>query len=455
MATILDAGIATGLEQVRSEVADFSSADESVIGRFTGKEVAKPSRWGYRWAYYKYMGGSFEKVDLNGGILASGTGPLQSYVTAGFYNIDLAFNITQEQINMSKDSAVNLRSVMEDILANVVKTSRKHFNSHVLGDGYGYLTQASSASADTSHLTFNGATDFLRTNRLFDGMRVDVWNSGLSTKRGTTTIANVNQSTQIVTFGSAVSGTTSGDRLVVVGADRYGPSTLVAGTTSTWGTLGNGLSSGPGFTGDTWLHGLEYVNKQTGYFLGRQLSAFPELMPVAQDAASTAIDWGFAELIKNKLIMQRDPSILTGLNAVMHMCQHHQLQNQISQVQHVDRMPGSDSPGFTDLKPSNVEYSQMFNFGGIPAFQSKMARFNRVDLFNSANWGTIGSTAGLADYMRDPDGAVRFFEDRNTDAQQLSSWTFHVLYTVDFVCHDPGAGGYIHSLSVPAGYLAS
>jgi hypothetical protein len=102
-----------------------------------------------------------------------------------------------------------------------------------------------------------------------------------------------------------------------------------------------------------------------------------------------------------------------------------------------------------DTMPSNTGYSDTFDFCGVKCHLSKRQDRSRVDFINPANWGR----AQLFDTkFYDVDGK-RVFEVRSsTTANLVSAVEFFLIQAYDYVCFDPGAGGYISSLTVPAGY---
>ncbi len=440
--------LAGGLEQVRPMLADYSSLDDSILSMISVSKVADISRWGYRVPFMKWRGGVLAKVSLDGGTLSSGTGPKTAYFTAGYIPSTLAFALTDEQIRTTQNNKQSVHDVLSDLMANVMEILSAHDNIHFLGDGTGFLTNASSAKPAANKLTFAGTTDNLHLNRIFKGMAVDIWDSAGTTLRagGPYTIDTIDYENGIVTFTSSPTGLTSGDRLAVANVDDFGPAAPTT-KSSTW--PGEGLTSGPGLTGDSWRHGVEYVNSATTseYYLGKLKSSYPELMPTTVNGGGFSLSWEMLELAANKLEQARDKTIIKGLIGMMHNCQRDTIKE--SQVRVANWDVGANAGKYVDLPPQ-LNSGQIFNLNGVPGFSSKLCDKSRVDYVNPANWGRVES--GPPDYVRGPDGGTQFKQVLTSGGAYTLAWQFWVLSVFDWVCHDPGASMYISNLAVKKGY---
>lgn len=445
---ILDT-VGAGLEQVKDMLVDYSSRDNTLLSMIKMSTVAKASRWGYRIPFLRWRGGVYGKISLDEGTLHSGTGPSVSYMTAGFIPSAFAIKLTDEQIKLSEDSAVSRYNVIADIMANVMEVMTAHDNIHFLGDGTGFLTNVSSAKPTNSSLRFQTSTDDIGVNWTMKGMAVDIWDSAGTTKRadGPYTIINIDYDLGDVTFNTAPTGLTSGDRLAAVGTDVFGPSAPTT-KSSTW--PGGGLTNGPGLTGDSWRHGLEYANAATlnEYYLTKLKSSFTELVPQKVNLDGHALSWEAVRLGKNKLIQARDNSILDGLMGVTHLCQTDKLAE--SQVNIAQWNITEGGKTLIDIPPQ-INPMQLFNFDGIPTFGTKLAKRTRVDFLNVKNWGRV--EAGPPDYYRAPNSSgPTFFPVMGTTGTYKTAWQFWILNTFDWVCHDPGAAFYLYGAEVKQGY---
>lgn len=429
-----------GLEQVAPVVADYTKFDDSLAKMLEPSKTVKIGRYLYRVPFKQYRGGAAGKHIGNSGTFSTGTGPVFSHFTAGYIYSHVAHKISQEQIDTSQSSEVARVNVLTELLGDVTKVLNQHDNVWLFNDGTGVLTNGSDTKPSSTTLTFNGATDGIKTNRLFMGMQVDVWDSGLTSKRanGPFIITAIDESTKTVTFSAAPTTLTAGDIITVVGLDSYGPAGPTTGS-STW--PGGGTSSADGLTGDSWMHGLEYVNNITkSYFLGKATASYPQLVPQYENAsASSALTYEHGESLKNKLIQSR-PDVVGKLMFVMH--QDRRLDLQIAGISLKRDMVGPN-PKLQDLMPGN-EYGEVFPFCGQPAFVSSCADRKRVDGFVKGNW--TRTEAKPAGFHKNPGNGQYFFESRNGEGAITNSWNLYTTQAKDWVCEDPGAGGFIYGL---------
>jgi len=449
--SILDA-VAETLEQVKDKVVEVYLLDDSVISVINPSKVAEASRYGYRVPILQYIGGANMKTNLNGGTIGPSGGPVYFNVTAGFFPSFLNFELSQEEIDLTSTSAAAREAVLSRVMDNVTNVFNAHENLYIMGDGTGKLTNSSSAKPAANQLTFNTATDYLKTNRLFEGQWCDVWDSTGATKRagGPYYITSIDWDNRIVTFNGNVTGLTSGDLLSVAQADVFGPSTLVS-FSSTW--PGGGLTNGPGLTGDSWRHGLAYANDNTtsNYFLGKLKSSYTSLIPASYNASSNALSWEMANIVQNKRIQRRGAKILDDTMGVMHMALTQTLQAQNVHIMKWDISAKEDMAGYKDLPPK-LKYGKFFNFNGIPCFPARVADMSRVDFFRRSDWGRVQSKDKPFSWWKDPGTGSMFRPGLDSSANYLTKWQFSAYSVFDYVCHDPGAGGYIYGLVPPSGY---
>jgi len=450
-ASITDS-LSTHLEQVADMVADYFEYDDSLASQLKPSKTVQATRYLYRVPYKRSSGGYMKKVSMDRGALGSGTGPVFSHFTAGFINTVCNFEVTQEQMDLSGDGAARV-DVLNDILENAMRVASRHDNIHLFNDGTGKLTSASNSISGTTILVFDAATDTLGVNQLFVGMGVDVWDSTGATKRagGPFTITNIDAASKTVTLSSAVTSLTAGDLLAVPDADAYGPSTLTS-FSSTW--PGGALTTAAGLTGDSFRHGLRYVNDSTSsnYYLGRLKSAYTDLMANRVNAEGANITFSHGELAKNRLLTSSrgGPKSLSGLRAVMHVGQAHALKDAGMAITRDIAQVGGQS--FKDLMPTG-EYGDVFSFAGVPAFASKIQDFKRVDYFNPSTWGRV--EAHPTQFYKNPGNGSYIWPvlgSGGSAGQYLAAFEMRVKQCGDWVCEDPGAAVYIDNLAKPSGY---
>jgi len=443
MAGIVDT-LGGGLEGVSQYIKTYRDYDDGLIRYLKPSKLAVPSRFMYRTLYKRWSGGAQSKIDFDGGVRPSGTGPVIDYFYSGFINMTFSLGVTQEQINMSATSEQSRINVVTDILENALNTLQMHDNTDLFQDGTGKLTAAASTGTSTT-LTFATATDFLGTARLFRGRVVDVWDSTGATKRagGPYIISSVDHQNKKITFTAAPTAMGTTDLVSVPGLDVYGPSTLGSGS-STWP---GDSKTAAGLTGDSYIHGLAYPNSTLTYFLGKARATFPELQAIGLDVAGAPISFELAELIKTQMINARDKTIMDGVMAVMNPCQQSALKNAVT-------VTGVWQRGQNDKmynKQPGDKYNDTFQWGEFTGFAAKQAAKDRADIFNPGAWGTVEN--GPADWHRAPDGAGSMFRvDHDGNGKTLTRYFVDLDRVMDYVCEDPQSGAWAYGIAVPAGY---
>ena len=443
-ATILDT-LNTNLEQVRSVLADYSDGSKTLFGMLKISEEVVATRYLYRVPVKKWSGGILQKYSADGGSMGGGNGMVVAKLEAGFFDSTFNFEITKEQIDTSISKTGSTINVLSETLDSAMKTLQVYDDIFLHGDGTGKLTNAASTGTSTT-LTFADPADTLGINRLLLGMSVDVWDATGATKRagGPYQIIAIDPIARIVTFSAAVTGIATTDLIAVYNLDVYGPSTLTS-FSSTW--PGGGLTSAAGLTGDSWRHGLGYVNDNTSsnYYLGNLKSAFPQLMPGYVNAAG-ALVYAHGDLLKSNIFLQRDEQALMGMMGVMHMAQQAQLKNIGVSISNIWR--GPEQMKMIDVQPTG-NYTDTFTFADLPCFVSKRMDKSRVDFFKPENWFKVESepakfyTPGTGGYIR---------PKYNGNGDVTASVEFKVVQKMDTGCIDPGAGGFIYGATVPSGY---
>ncbi len=443
-ASILDT-LSTNLEQVRTVLADYSDGSKTLFGMLSISEEIVATRYLYRVPFKKWVGGVLMKYSADSGSMGGGNGMSLDKLEAGFFDSTYNFEVTKEQIDTSISKTGSTINVMSETVDSAMKTLQVYDDIFLHGDGTGKLTNAASTGTATT-LTFADAADTLGINRLLLGMSVDVWDSAGATKRanGPYQIIAIDPGTKTVTFNSAPTAMGTTDLIAVFNLDVYGPSTLTS-FSSTW--PGGGLTSAAGLTGDSWRHGLGYVNDNTtsNYYLGKLKSTIPQLMPGYVNAAG-ALVYAHGDLLKSNIFQQRDEQALQGMMGVMHMAQQAQLKNIGVSISNIWR--GPEQMKMIDVQPTG-NYTDTFTFADLPCFVSKRCDKARVDFFNPKNWFKVESEPAK---FYDPGNGGYVRPKYNGSGEVVSAVEFKVVQKLDTGCVDPGASGYVYGCTIPSGY---
>lgn len=436
------------IEKVRSKVPRLHESSQQLAGKINvAKDVVKVNRKLYRIPLKIRPSGVYGKVSLDGGSLGTGTGPKISSLQAGYLPSKMAFRLTEEQIATTDGGDGAIINIFNEEMARGMESMQVHADIELHGDGTGVLTNAATAENNTT-LTFGAAiaTDPLGVDQLREGMAVDVWDSGLTTKRsgagsGPVIIETINYESKLVTFDQTITSLAATDRLAIKDVDAFGPSTPTT-QSSTWPATGTAAGLG----GDSWRHGMRYVNDATAsdYYLGKQKSAIPQLLPSYVSAASGAFSEQHVLQMMDKLRKRRDMEQIRGLMGVFPMKQR---EAHFMSGVHIVNKP-MNSPNFggaLDKMPSNTNYDDTFEVAGITSCVSNRQPADRVDFINPQNWGRAEAMP-LDFYDR---GGKRLFEGRGSDGTVSLFWEWFLVGAWDYVCYDPGAGGYIDNLLIP------
>ncbi|HXC05796.1 MAG TPA: hypothetical protein VNZ86_13635 [Bacteroidia bacterium] len=444
--------VAAQIERVRQKLQPIfeSSSEVSSMIKKAGGDKVDISRYLYRIPLQQFRGGNFHKYTADGGSLGVGTGMLITSLQAGYITTVRSYRVTDEESDTSATTAQSVVNVFNKTLADAMTESQIDDDITLHTDGTGILTNQSSAATSTT-ITFAGSTDTLGVNRLREGMCVDVWNAGGTTKRapssGTapTFITAIDYIGLVVTLSQSIASITATDILAFPNLDIYGPSTLTS-FSSTW--PGGGLTNGPGLTGDSFRHGLYYANDANGsnYYLGKLKSTIPQLLASHISASGATFSFGLVLEGLDQLQQRRDKTITNGLRGIAHMKQREAVFQIGVNISNIFLKPGDSQGKMPDLMPNNIDYTDVFYLCGIPTMVSKRQFQDRIDFINPTIWGR----AQTHDVRFKTVTGRNVFEVRNSDGTIAASREFHIEQAFDFVDYDPGAGFYVDSLKVPS-----
>jgi hypothetical protein len=447
------------LEQVSTFLpVMFEDTDEiGAMFKKNSKEITNLSRWLYRIPFQLYRGGSFQKYSANGGPLGIGTSMKFSSMNAGFIYTNLMYRLSDEEIDLTKNSKQSVVNVLSKTLADALDEAAVYDDISIHGDGTGRLTNSSSATTSTT-MTFLAVGDNLGCARIREGMSVDVWDSTGVTKRVITVAADaplrietIDESTNTVTLNTAVTGITNGDILALRAMDAYGPAALTSFSAG-W-PLTSAKTNAPGLTNDSYRHGMLYAHDATpaNYYNGKQKSAVPALMPVRINGKNQPVTFAHGLLGKDRLRRKRNADVVNGLMGITSMAQRAQV-FELGTNMNTKITTGQEFGKSYDGTPSNDQYADSFDFAGIPCRVSKRIANDRFDFVNiSKNWGRAEVFPGIRPYA-DLNGDKYFPVIDQSTGQRIAMTEFGFQSAYDFVCFDPGAEFYIDALEVPAGY---
>lgn len=450
-ATILN-NISAQKEKVRSITEKlFESSAETVAMIPKANDVTNVGRYGYRFPLHTVPASQWAKVGMDGGVLPMGTASRHRHLMAAFFWSANAIRITQEQIDLSESSEVSAVNLMSEVMGDSAEAALAMMNIAFFGDGTGILTAGASSEGDDD-MTFATASDTLQTRLLREGMAVNAWTSNGVTKRASADtglplyILSIDKATHNVVLSQVVTALAADDVLTFSNIDTYGPAALVS-YQSGWPTA-PGSQTGGGIGGDSYIHGLKYVNDATAsrYYLGIQKSALPRLKPAFIAAGGAALDFTFGAQIRGRLQRDWDGDDVEGMLGIWPEEQRAHLfsigMNIVSK-----QIVGESFGRMFDMYPSNAKYADEFRFCDFRNRVSKRQSADRIDFIRLADWGRVVASDMQA--YKSPSGQD-WFPVYNADGQQTTTWQRWDYIGMDFLCHNPGKGGYITGLAVPA-----
>jgi hypothetical protein len=439
------------IEKVKPKITTIFESSSEVASMFkkASAESVEVSRYLYRMPLQQYRGGNFHKYNADGGSLGIGTGMLVTSLQAGYITTVRSYRVTDEEKDTSSSTTQSVINVFQKTLADAMTEAQIDDDITLHTDGTGILTNQSSAVTSTT-MTFAGATDTLGINRLREGMTVDVWDAtGATLRVGAaavpTYITNIDYTNKVVTLSQAITAITATDILTFPGLTAYGPSTLVS-FSSTW--PGGGLTNGPGLTGDSFRHGIYYMNDVTtsNYYLGKLKSTISQLLANRVNGNASAFTFGMVLQGLDQVTQRRDKDATQGLRGIVHMKQRQAIFQIGVNISNIWLKPGDSNGKMPDMMPNNIKYTDIFYLCGVPTMISKRQYNDRIDFVNPSLVGRVETHPIRFKNV----GGKTVFEVRGSDGTISASTEFHVEQAFDFAGSDPGCGVYIDSLSVPA-----
>jgi hypothetical protein len=381
---------------------------------------------GFRIPIEQYAGGVLRAISLDDGDLGPGNMPTYQYMTIGYFALGLQYllpSLTMQSTQTDAQATVNVwKNTLKKAIPEITNYSDILF--HTAGDGV-LATGIGTGSAPSG----TNPVYFLEPNfgpqRLRLGQTVDVYSGDGATLRGTNLlVAAVNTVTKTATLTGTVTGPTNADIIAVAGLAV----TLAAGSCR--------------------LGMYNFNNSATsGTTLTLSRTTVSELV-TPNVTASAALSPAFALALKDQLIQRRSQEAYKGIIGISHMAQRAQAfftGDAIAEWQ----VRGSTVGTSLDRVPVNSDEDSDFTFGTVKHMVSKRQDRSRVDWVTPQQWGRVNLQE--LDFFKRPDGSY-VFEDRSSTGTVKTGMFFSLITSDNIYCADPGSGGIISNLTIPAGY---
>lgn len=407
------------MEKVRSKLQEIfeTSAKASAMVKRTA-EVEQISTRDYRIPLVVANGGDYGTFDPDGGDMGRGSGPQFVHMIGTYFPVKFAVELTSLQMYAT---ATSERAVAK-VFARAMKTAMSEFQAY---DDASFHGKADAVFATaTAQATVGGFTQFtldtVRATQLCRrGAKCHVYDTTLATQRagGPFRITAVDTQNNKVTMSATIAAAAATDKLLFDG---------VSGATPAW------------------KKGLYLFNDDTasGNLLSLSKSANPEIIASRVNANSATLNAAHAMFLIDQMTQRRDN--LGNLKGLAHQKQRtawYQLGIQISEWSRgksdemIDIVPKQGSDGLAQ-----------FSFGGIIHMVDKHQNRDRIDWFDPKMMGR----AVLKDLDYHTVEGRRLFELRGASGGVAAGMIFYLEQLEDWVNFDPGAGGYIDNLAIPA-----
>lgn len=424
---------AVQFEKVSKKVPQLYSLSQLMRKRIKQVPIEKVSTWnaasggvlGYRMPIKQYAGGDFSSLNLDNGTFPTGSMPTYQYMTIGYATATLAFllpSLTLMATGSPDQASVN---VFKDTMSNAFESFGAYEDDLFFGSGDGIFATGigTGAAPATTDPIYTLEPNF-GPQRLELGSLVDIYSADGSVLRGSNlNVTAIDPVAKNATLKGSVTGPTNADNIVMAGLAV----TLAAGSTR---------------------YGLyNYQNSATsGSTLGLSRTTVPELV-TPNFTANASVTPQMALILSDYLIQRRNEKALANIEGISHMAQR-QAAFTTGDVISEWQIPGPTIAENLDRVPQNKKESSKFTFGGVVHTVSKRANRSRLDWWSPDNYQRVNLQE--PDFWKTPDGKY-VFENRASTGAVKTALFFAIVSTENIGTGDPGCGGILSALSIPAG----
>jgi hypothetical protein len=301
------------------------------------------------------------------------------------------------------------------LTATALDELRRQIDSQAMQAGNGVIGVASGYSSTAGVDTVDLATDGFGARLLRYGQTVQVFDTNLTTNRGSAVVTFWDVENKQVKLTPAVSGGTTGDKLVTAGISS--PTSLPA------------------------LYGVPYHHSSasSGTWLGFSRSSTPEIRSNRVNAASSPLALPFPRLAINKIGNRVGIDNSFRPNAWTHPCQK-QAYEEIGQLVSIINKSAKD-------ESLNMYFDNM-QMAGASVKESYSWDKTRIDFVVDSTWGRA-EILPIGFYKTD---GRTIFEIRGASGGVTTADIFYMVNGMQLFVNNPAATAYIDGLTVPSGY---
>ena len=412
--------VAAEIERVDPTVAVLFDRDSTFYSQIEKGQVEIVSKRDMRVPLEMRPGGNFGGFLPDGGDLGLGDAP--SYDKGLLPTVDMRIAIQwNKQTEWSTDDKRKaVINTFQRNMASAMAEFRRQVDSQCMTDGTGTLGTITTVGTSGANDVYTLTTDGFGARLMRYGQKVNVYATGLGTRRTTGEGAKIlfydlpNKQIQVLT--ADVTAAVATDKLVV---------------------------SGPTTTPPVWLLGVPYHHNSasTGSWLGLDRATNPEIR-ANRVTASTGFALPFARLAMNKIGDRVGLDNTYDCEAWMHPCQI-QAYEEYGQSISIINKDGMKEQGL------NQYFSDNMQMAGAPVKKSFSWDKTRIDFICKSIWKR--AEMHKAGFYKSSDGR-RMFELRGSSGGVAAADIFYLCVSFNLYVTNPAACAYISDLTVPSGY---
>lgn len=408
--------VAVELEKVNPKVPILFERDDTFYSQIEKKNVEIVSNRDMRIPLKMRPGGKFGHFDPDGGDL--GRGDSSQFDKAVINTVHLKFGVewTKKAEWATDEGRKAVLNALQDLTADAMPEFRAHVDKLCMTDGTGVVASISIVAGTT--FTLNTVGDGFQARLLRFGDDIVVYDTGLTTVRGTATITAIDYAAKTITVNAAPGGTVATDKITISGLSATPPVSLL---------------------------GVKYHHNSasSGTWLGFNRATTPEIRANRVNAGSGSLALPYARLAINKI------GDRVGINnnfkpeAWTHPCQEDSYEQLGQLIQRIDRSGGGGDSGL------NLYFGGNKQLAGAPLKTSFNWDKTRIDFITRSLWGRAEMhKAGYYDV-----GGRKVFEIRGASGGVATAQIMYLTVSMNIFIQNPAVGSYIDALSIPSGYI--
>lgn len=417
MAVVETQVAATELENVVSKVRVLFERDDKFYANIQKRDVEKISHRQMRVPLELRPGGSFQYFNPDGGDLGRGGGSTfdKAVLNSVFVSENIEYTkLTQWATDDARKAVINS---VRRLTATALDEMRRQLDSQMMQTGDGVIGVVTTDTPAGGSNVITATTDGFGVRLMRYDQTVQVWDSGLATKKGEGKITFWDVENKVINITPQVAGVAPGDKLVTAGISA--PASLPA------------------------LFGVPYhhSNASSGTWLGFSRSTTPEIRANRVNANNAALTLPLPRLCVNKIGNRVGIDNTFTPTAWTHPCQQ-QAYEEIGQLVSIIQKAAKEEGLNMYFSGDNM---QLAGVGVKPSYNWDKTR---IDFILNEVWGRA-EILPIGFYTTD---GRKIFEIRGASGGVAAAEIFYMVVGMQTFVSNPAACAYIDNLAVPVGY---